>query len=114
MERYSVQRRRTRRLEARALSSRACVLVMFVDRTDRIFSNDAVEELSFYRGRNQVSQRLMSWAQRPHRGLRQEKKHTFQGHSETIFAGAPECRGTWRVSSLLRAVLAQRREVLRR
>lgn len=113
MERYSVQRRRTRRLEARALSSRACVLVMLVDRTDRIFSNDAVEELSFYRGRNQVSQRLMSCTEATP-GATAGKKHTFQGHSETIFAGAPECRGIWRDSSLLRAVLAQRREVLRR
>lgn len=48
MERYRVQRRRTRRLEARALSSRAWVEVMLVDRTDRIFSNEAVDESSFY------------------------------------------------------------------
>lgn len=49
MERYRVQRRRTRRLEARALSSRAWVVVMLVDRTERIFSNEAVEESSFFR-----------------------------------------------------------------
>lgn len=49
MERYRVQRRRTRRLEARALSRRAWVVVMLVDRTERIFSNEAVEESSFFR-----------------------------------------------------------------
>lgn len=51
MDRYRVQRRRTRRLEARALSRRAWVVVMLVDRTDRAFSNEAVEESSFCRRR---------------------------------------------------------------
>lgn len=114
MERYRVQRRRTRRLEARALSSRAWVVVMLVDRTDRIFSNEAVDESSFYgrAGPGQYTSDAMGTEGTL--GAKTGTQLTFHGHSETIFAGAPECRGAWEVSSLLRVVLAQRRQALRK
>lgn len=59
MDRYRVQRRRTRRLEARAFSSRAWVVVMLVERTDRIFSNEAVEESSFYKRRKRLVRQIL-------------------------------------------------------
>lgn len=112
MERYRVQRRRTRRLEARALSSRAWVVVMLLDRTDRIFSNEAVEESSFYRRPGPGQLMLNAMCTEATSGAPTGTKHTFHGHSETILAGAPECRGMQQVSSLLWVVLAQWREVL--
>lgn len=44
-----VARTRRRREEARFCSRRAWVFVIFVERTDKVFSKDAVEESSFCR-----------------------------------------------------------------
>lgn len=114
MERYRLQRRRTRRLEARALSSRAWVVVMLVDRTDRIFSNEAVEESSFYRRPGPGQSMSNATGTEATLGATTGTLLTFHGHSETIFAGAPECQGMHPVSSLLRTGFARRREVLRK
>lgn len=70
-----------RRAEARERSRLACVVVIFAESVERVFSNEAGEESSFYR----------KYCQRPrgrHLGVAHFWELTFQGQRDNIVAAA--------------------------